>query len=270
MTTNKNNTAVAKIEKGGFVALNMKEGELLEVFRANLGDETISPFDLPRIKIPTGGGSTWEVPTIDGTENVKEITGVIVAWRNCRGYWGEGFAGGNPPLCQSLDGKVGTGLRWEGDDPTGHICHNCAFSKWGSKMIDGTATKGQACKAMRRLFILQEDDLLPKLLTLPPTSLKACSSFFMAMISQQKHFSDYVLIIGLTQQMNADGIKYAVAAFALGRELSRPERARVAAYERMIEPLFLMSVDTDGAAVEPAPAAGNYRDTQEAEGGEAD
>jgi len=251
--TEEKSTVPAKIEKGGFVALNIKPGELQEAFQANLGDEGISPLDLQRIKIPTGGSLSWEVPTLEGTEAAKTVEGVIVAWQDCKGYWGKDFAGGEPPLCQSLDGKIGTGLRWEGDSLTGHLCNECALSRWGSKIVNGVATKGQACKSMRRLYVLQENDLLPKLLTLPPTSLKVCRSFFLGLAGHQVRFSDRVITIGLAERMNAAGIKYAVATFALGRELSRSEQTRVREYEKMLAPMFLMSVEADGAAVEAAP-----------------
>jgi len=51
-----------------------KMGELL---RQNLGGEEVKATDiLDRIKVPSGGGTFWTVPTLDGEKSEKYLAGV--------------------------------------------------------------------------------------------------------------------------------------------------------------------------------------------------
>ena len=64
----------------------------LEVMRENVGAGGLTVFDLDRIKIPTGGGTMWTVPTLEGDTASKDVTGIVVAWREPRAFWRESFA----------------------------------------------------------------------------------------------------------------------------------------------------------------------------------
>jgi hypothetical protein len=54
----------------------------------DIAGETLSPFDLPRIKVPSSGATVWEVPSFEGTEAVKEIDCVILDIRKVRNWHG--------------------------------------------------------------------------------------------------------------------------------------------------------------------------------------
>ena len=71
-------TAVAKIENMpnvGNYAIVQAGSNAAEVIKENLGGREMSAFDLDRIKFPSGGNITWEIPTLedDGVEVLSLI-----------------------------------------------------------------------------------------------------------------------------------------------------------------------------------------------------
>jgi len=99
---------------------------------------------------------------------LKELSGIIIAWRDTRAYWSvpmEESDGNMPPDCYSLDARTGEG------EPGGN-CHKCPNAEFGS----GSKGEGQACKLVRQLFLVREDNLLPEIVHLPPSSLKPARS----------------------------------------------------------------------------------------------
>jgi hypothetical protein len=199
-----------------------------------LGDGAdTSPFDLERIKMPTGGETKW--PGAGET-----FDGIIVAWRACRAYWPGEFSGAEPPACSSPDGKRGFG------EPGGE-CQDCPFSAWKSAK-DG---RGQACKAMRRLLILGAGDWLPRLLTLPPTSIKASRLYMTSLARQGRIYYSVVTEFGLKPEKNPKGIAYASVTFAEKERLGEDQMEVVRAYHDSIDQILdAMPVVTDDYAVE--------------------
>lgn len=166
------------------------------------------PTSFDRIKIPTGGGLTFEIPGDDpnNPDVVKEIIGVIVDHHPINAYWSQKFEGqNNPPDCSSLDGKIGIGV------PGGN-CKTCPYNQFGS---DPTG-RGKACKNMHRIYILREGDMFPLLLTLPPTSLKPFADYLAKRIIT-KGLRSYGVItkITLKKATNNTGIVYSQAQFQL-------------------------------------------------------
>src|SRR5581483_3839785 len=142
----------------------------------NIGADGLSEFDLPRIRIPAGGGLQWVVPSLEGETSEAVIEGVIVLARDTRAYYAQplGESGGNqPPDCSSSDAVTGVG------EPGGN-CLRCPFAQYGSAR-DG---HGQACKQIKQLFVLRGSLLLPEVISLPPTSLKAAKQYLLKLTSQ--------------------------------------------------------------------------------------
>jgi hypothetical protein len=55
----------------------------------------------------------------------------------------------------------------------GGDCHKCPLAQFGSAVDQkGQPGKGQACKSMRMLLFLRQDDMIPMIVNLPPTSLQ--------------------------------------------------------------------------------------------------
>ena len=135
--------------------------EMQEILQENLGGSVLTAQDLTKIKVPNGS-TTWEIPTGEGeeTEPTRAIDAVIIAQINHRIYFAERDANDTetkPPECSSPDAITGYG------NPGG-VCKTCAFAQFGSK------GKGQACSARVNLYIMRDEDYLPVVIDLSPSS----------------------------------------------------------------------------------------------------
>lgn len=218
-----------------YAALQMNALELKEVLQENLGGEAISAFELDRVKVPSGGGTTWEVPTLEGVEDAKAIEGVVIYFKNQNAYWKEKYDGqNNPPDCVSNDGMVGIGT-------PGGDCAVCPLNAFGSE------GKGKACKNMRTLFILREGDVLPLVLTLPPTSLKDARKYFLRLASKGIPYYGVITEITLDKDKNENGITYSKAKLSLKGRLDPDTVKKLKAFQDSLKPaLDAVRVDHEG------------------------
>ena len=222
----KKETAI-EVADTGYLVLQ-KDSNIVEIVEENLGSEGVSAYDLDRVKIPAGGATAFEVPTLEGEESVKEIEGIIIFWKTARAYWPEKFNGeNNPPQCSSVDGEVGQGT-------PGGYCSKCPLAQFGS----ADNGKGQACKQMRQLFIVRENDILPLVLTLPPTSIKPAKQYFMRLASKGIKYTHAVTRITLEKAKSGEGITYSKAAFALVKQLEPAVCTKIDAFTESIRPML--------------------------------
>lgn len=220
MATKKNETtALAVIENFQLPALSDEMGQALAEEMDGL------TLTFPRVKIPSGGGLAFEVPGDDpeNPDTEKEIVGVIVDHHPVNAYWADKYAGANnPPDCSSMDGKVGLDA-----DGNRVPCNSCQFNQWGSA-DDG---RGKACKNMHRVYILREGEMLPLLLTLPPTSLKNLSDYIaLRVVSKGMRSYGVVTKVSLKKAQNTGGINYSQAVFALAGKLAPAQVSAMADY----------------------------------------
>jgi hypothetical protein len=217
-----------------YAALQMNALELKEVLQENLGGEAISAFELDRVKVPSGGGTTWEVPTLEGVEDAKAIEGVVIYFKNQNAYWKEKYDGqNNPPNCVSNDGMVGIGT-------PGGDCAVCPLNAFGSE------GKGKACKNMRTLFVLREGDVLPLVLTLPPTSLKDAKKYFLRLASKGIPYYGVITEITLDKDKNENGITYSKAKLSLKGRLDPDTVKKLKAFQDSLKPaLDAVKVDRE-------------------------
>jgi len=212
-----------------YAIAQMDPQELSEVIQENLGGEKLQPSDLDKIKVPSGGSLSWELPDLsEGSIASKEIEGVIIYKKNFNVYWEKDFAasdGGQAPDCFSNDTMFGEG------NPGG-ACNKCPFNQWGS---DGA---GKACKNKASLFILLPGSLLPVVLTLPPTSMKAAKTYFMRLASGGVKYSDAITKMSLEKEKSNGGIDYGRLVFELGEKLDTEAKARIKAYRDGILPVL--------------------------------
>lgn len=193
-------------------------------------------FSLDRIKIPSGGGTAFEVPTDEEgeTDMVKEITGVILYNHAVNSYYKEKYSGGsNPPDCGSFDGKMGVG------NPGGD-CKNCPYNKFGSG--EG---KSKACKNRRMLYILQENEFFPVMLSLPPGSVGSYTNYVKRLVSKGLRPNSVVTKITLKKTSSADGIAFSQAVFKNDRLLTVQEKEALAP---MVEQMKSMASNLTSAA----------------------
>lgn len=205
---------------------------LKAVIAGNLGQRGANQGDLDRIKVPAGGSTTWSIPTIDGELDTKNFDGVIVAWKEPRAYWLSSFGssgGGTPPDCSSEDGLVGVG------NPGGD-CWPCPMSQFGTATRDdGKPGEGQACRQMRLMAIIQQDDLVPMLLAAPPTSLQPLRKYFLRLARRVTPYYGVVTRFTLTKAKSKGGVEYSqIEANAL-ETLGTDQLTKMQAYAKTIE-----------------------------------
>jgi hypothetical protein len=206
-----------------FVIFNTKIEQIREAMEANVGDGGLTAGDFDRIKVPAGGGTAWTIQGLDGEEILKEVAGIVVAWRDTRAYWSvpmEQSDGNMPPDCYSLDARTGTGK-------PGGDCHKCPLAQFGSD----AGGPGQACKLVRQLFLIREENL-------PPSSIKPARQYFLRLASKGVPCYSVITKIALEKTKNAQGIVYSRATFASGGRLSADQARRAKEYAAMIEPFL--------------------------------
>lgn len=214
-----------------FALLRMDATEATDLVRDALGGEALSIGDLDRVKVPSGGGTSWEVPTLAGDIAQKEIEGVIINIASRRAYWPYPMEDrpdddDGRPACQSNDGTIGIG------DPGGD-CNLCPFNEFGSDIKGGP---GKACKETRQLFVLTKNDILPLVITIPPGSLANVKAYRLRLLRAQLSTSDVVSKIGLEKLKNQGGIVFSRVTLAAGEALSPDARQRVREYTAAMAP----------------------------------
>ncbi len=186
------------------------------LMEATAGDEPLSASDLPIVKMPASGSQIWEVPSGDGVDPVKEISGILLHHQSVRSYWIKeaGDGDNSPPDCASSDGSVGVPNTTE-KVAYGGACEECPMSQWGSST---KSPNGKACKQMKNVFLLQEGKVLPLLVRIPPSSLRTLRQYLILLASEDKRPWDVVTTLSLEKAQNATGQVYShlvVSASAL-------------------------------------------------------
>jgi hypothetical protein len=207
---------------------------VIEALQVNLADENITARDLDRITVPAGGGTTWEVPTLEGTADVKDLIGVILMCQNPRVYWKEAYGAGGgsaPPDCSSDDGVFGVG------EPGGN-CAECPLSEFGS----GANGRSQACHQRRFVFFLSDDDMLPKVLNVPPASLRSVKKYLLRLANKGLPFYSVITRFGLEKTKNVDSIAYSQIVPTLVGKV--PDPALFKKYADTIRPHLMTAART--------------------------
>lgn len=231
-------------------------------------------FVPPRLKIAPGGTNVFQ--TDDG-DVLKNFTGVILISQKARAYW-PGKGSGQAPLCSSFDGSHGVlsltppneqvtdALRARKPHPGVELlvhqdavfpdffdCAACPLSQWGSNHQGGNS-KGQACKALRRLVVKLDDWDIPALLTLPPTSIKAYDTYATSMVRYRKHYFTVRTRVSLELAKSATGDPYSIASFQIAGDLTDNEKAAVLEVRRQYKSL-IETLPVDAAEYDTVPVA---------------
>lgn len=203
---------------------------LAEVIEVNLGGMVLSQFDLQRIHVPGQGSVRWIIDGVDDTP--AEVEGIIMAIRVGRNYWKTSFdvaGGGSPPDCSSQDGIQGHG------NPGGN-CASCPLSQFGSAK-DGQA-RGQACRQVAAIFIVQPGMSLPSLIIAPPTSIGELKKFLVRLTSSGVAYTGTTTKLRLTPTKNKEGIPYAQITPSMGSKLLPEQSTAMKAYSKAMAPLI--------------------------------
>lgn len=216
------------------------ESNMTAVIKENFGDDGIRPLDLEQITVPAGGGTTWEVPTLDGLRGERELAGIVVAWRAPRVYWStkpdDREGGTTPPDCSSTDGKFGTGEYGRGSEgnPSGR-CDSCPMNEWGSQgTLQGDNSRGKACRERRQLFMLLPGSVLPVVVNLPPTSIQDVRKYFLRLSSNGRPFFSVVTKLTL-EKISKGGQNYSVVHAGAGDLLDDGAIVQARAFNQEME-----------------------------------
>lgn len=210
-----NDKAIAKQEPL-FPAVAKAAGAAAELADVLAPGETISQQDLPKMKLPSGTSTSWELPN---GQPVKTLEAVILRRQPFRAYWKGDFedeGGGAPPDCTSNDMLTGTGDNGQGDGS--HECLRCPLSQFGSGK-----NGGKACRELTNLYLLHESSPLPIMLRLGVTSTPVAKSYALTTGGGYKSVTE----IGLVTDKNKGGISYPVVTLTEKRRLSDEELAVV-------------------------------------------
>lgn len=198
-----------------------------------------------RIKIPAGGGISFEVPgdDPDSPDTVKEFQAVILHHHPVNSYFKDKYNGSNnPPDCASIDGKVGI-VRETGEC---RDCKSCPMAQFGSG-----ENGGMACKQKRCLYLLREGEILPIIMTLPTGSLGEFTKYVTRLVAKGKHANTVVTRFSLKKAQNSTGINYSQATFATVRNLNSAEKQAVASMSAQVKAMA-STVAIEDVTDEPA------------------
>lgn len=240
-------TMPAVANGNGNFDLAILDNDSMEVVRENMASEEFSASDLDRVSVPAGGSTMWEVNTPEGIQNVAEFKGVIVLATKGRSYWSAAFGSGEatPPDCASYDCVTGIG------EPGGD-CATCPFNQFGS--ANGN---GKACREKRTLFILQDGELLPTILNVPPSSIKALKSYMLRLTKSGTPLSGCVTAFSLSRAVSKSNIKYSAVNFNMAEKLDPQRRAAVQDYIKS----FGSTMERAGRAETHEGGDGDYFDS---------
>lgn len=192
--------------------------DMKDLFDISKNMEGVIPR-LPQIKIKHSA-QMFELPDESKTENFE---GVILDQYSANAWWEKDISesGGNAiPECFSMDAVTPSNncINKQND-----ICEDCNQNQFGSDRKGG---KGKDCKNMKRLHVLMEGSLLPRRLTVPPTSIKAFELYMTGLVDRGLPYPCVVTNFTLVKK-ESGGFEYAECRFSNLRVLNKTEIASI-------------------------------------------
>jgi hypothetical protein len=238
MKENPTTDVVLRSELGALTVLDFDPRELRALLAQTLGGGALELQDLDRIKMPTGGGLTFEVPTPAGPEARSTITGVLVHVQQRRAYWAQPFdetGGGTPPDCTSADGISGVG------EPGGE-CRTCPHAKFQEDEVP-------ACRLTAECVLFQPAEFLPTILVASAGSVRSVAKYLLSLTKRGLRYSDVVTTFGLERVKSRRGILFSRLTCTMRGGLESPQRQRM----REIVAMFGLGTRPTVAAASAAP-----------------
>ena len=212
--------------------------DLLDELQDEMGDlDPENGISCLQIKIPSGGGTAYSVLDDDGEEEpMKQIDAVVIFTHRANGYWPGAYGSGDDtnklPACSSMDGKTAI---WT---ETGEVrnCEGCPYNEYGSGTDQtGAASRGKACKNMRRLYLMMSGDPNLYLLTVPPTSIRDVNKQLAKIIAGGTPYTNLTVRLTLEKAKNANGVAYSKVVIKRSGTLPPAVAAQATALRRQIK-----------------------------------
>lgn len=233
-----------------YPVLGMSVAELTELIQANVGTQqgAIGKFDLPRLKVPGAGATSWNIETFLGRQTLPYLDVIFLYWRDGRTYWEQEYGSGpkSPPDCKSEDGVTGTGH-------PGGICATCPLSQFDDD-AQSMKDKKPKCQRKRLSFVLVNGELMPWTFFIPLMSIDPFKKYLLRLISARKPFWQVVTRIELEPASNSGGIEYAKLKPSVAGILDAEQVKTMAAYIKNMSGVFAaVQMDAEREGGEPVP-----------------
>lgn len=237
--------------------------------------------EFPRIKVPSGGGTTWEVD--DDVAPTRELAGVVVAWHKSSRLYLESFESSDEasrrPDAWSTDGKVqiipsetfekidrinaerGTKLPYPHTDLS-----TCPYNKFvgdaGAAILPGQ-TSGKANNEYRELFIVLRDaeSVVPYQVSIPASSIKAWDGrggYANGLITKGIRLATVETVLTLTKEKGPGSVEYSRVEFRRGNKLAPELKTAALEYSEGVKDFVKrdpFAVARAGAPALEAPAS---------------
>jgi len=230
-------TALQVADGGGFAIV--ESGDSAEILSQIL-DMGVANYELPQVRVPAGGATTWEVELADGTESSKELD-IIIGWykSGIRKFYmlspEESEGGASAPDCQSEGGGVAFGSI-SPDATSGEVreCEGCPMNQFGTSKSG--SKKGKACGEYGELYAFVPGELMPICVQIPAKSLKPMKQYAIKQLSKRRPLTG--IVTTLTLHKETQPRPHAVMDFAFKRELTAEEAAQVASLGDVLKARF--------------------------------
>lgn len=229
-------TALSTQTRNDYVAL-AENSDVGEIVRANLGEgEAFDVSLLTRVKVPSGGGTTWTIPTVEGDENAKVLEGAFLHWSKQGLLWPhEEPVEGDQPILVSYDletAELRGPIPAELNDTLERFRLSDTTYDWRGLAADngpfgygtGKSGHGKRVKEQRLVVLLRKGDIMPTVVTVPPGSLKNFAKLMFGMTNFQLPYWKTAVRLTLEKATSRGGQPFAKIAFSVAGRLD-PETA---------------------------------------------
>ena len=180
--------------------------------------ESIDNPKLPRAKMRSEG-----IELIEGQPLTTQLEGIIVLTKRTNVYYAKPYnpSAITPPDCYSLDGITPeTDMRDRDGNPKKPVspkCKGCPMAEFGTN----TMKSGKACRNLKPIYVLLDGAIMPRQLTVAPSSLKAANQYLMDLAERGLAYRKVMTRITAFKKNAAD--TYMSLKFELARKLNDQE-----------------------------------------------
>lgn len=234
----KTGSELVKFDAAQYPALSKEtRSRTMEVIAENTDGEGLTPRDLDRVKVPSGDALYFNLKTeaAPNGEPRAELRGVILHMKKTRVYYETSFeeGGGNDaPTCYCDDAVGPDGLGGVGVGTPGGPCAQCAFGRFTKDPVTGIESP-PACAQKNLLLMVLKGDVLPRVVSIPPSGLKPLRDYTRTLNNANVRRSEVETVIGLESAKGGPTgkVAYAKPTFAIGERLTPEAVAAMEEYK---------------------------------------
>lgn len=259
-------------------------GQLAQVWREEGGPDFQPEF--PRIKVPSGGGTTWEDPDDPTFQPTRDLRGIIVGHHTSTQLYLERYEdadeGGRRPDAWSNDGivqvippetydkiqRLNAENGWSLPFPSKNLA-DCPYNKFpsdGGIVLPGQSANSKANSEYRELYMVLHGSPapIPYQVRIPSASISAWDGrgkgYKTRMLTRGIRLASLETVLTLAQEKGPGNVIYSKVAFAPGRLLADDLRLQATEFAEGIKEIvtndpFAVSRGAVPVAIEATPMA---------------